>query len=87
MKANFNTVGNLYATDKAYRETLSKLGFKFKPHRDGRYKNRWEIEGETIIDVDTLEDLIQIMRATQTSLILTMDDDDLSIDIYDDYVE
>ena len=87
MQTTIHSVGGMYAYQVEYRNRLQALGFKFKQHYDKRYKDKWQQDGEATMEVNTVEDIIEIIKIAECDVIISFNDGKLRITLYDDYIE
>lgn len=74
------TSGTFYKNEK-YRKLLEELGFEFSEEEDDGEKT-YRISDSIKVEVEDLEDIITIAR-TYGQIIITIDNEETSIEIYD----
>lgn len=81
------TAGSWYKEDQA--EKLKKLGFKFTEQRSHYYGDKYRVcikSDRVEIKIDTLNELLALAKE-YGELVISADENQPSIVIYDDYLE
>lgn len=76
-----DTAGRRY-DEPEERKRLGKLGFIFKHHSDGYFKNSFTIENKGVININSIEELMLFIKE-YGAIVLS----EKNITIYDDYLE